>query len=167
MAFFDQLGAKLTQTSSTAVQKTRDMAETMKLSGQISEKEKQVNQLYQEIGRIYYQNFADRDVELFRGPVSEIRSIEAELANMRETVRQLKGVQVCPTCGRELPAGTVFCSGCGTKLPEAPAAPEAEGGTACPVCGTVMPEGTAFCTNCGTKLPQPVVETPAGDNGTN
>ena len=39
MAFFDQLSSKLSQTSQSAVQKTKDMAETDQISSYLSEEE--------------------------------------------------------------------------------------------------------------------------------
>ena len=153
MAFFDQLSAKLTQTSQTAVQKTKDMAEIVRLSGQIAEEEKKIEQLYREIGETYYRQFADKDEVLFRDPVKEIRDAEAAVAAMRENVRQLKGVQVCPACGKEQPNGIAYCSSCGVKMPEIEAPQPPMDGVACPACGAVMDRGMAFCTACGTKLP--------------
>ena len=43
MAFFDQFSSKLSQTSQSAVQKTRDMAEIVRLNGQISERERKID----------------------------------------------------------------------------------------------------------------------------
>ena len=158
MAFFDQLSAKLTQTSQTAVQKTKDMAEIVRLSGQIAEEEKKIEQLYREIGETYYRQFADKDEVLFRDPVKKIRDAEAAVAAMRENVRQLKGVQVCPACGKEQPNGIAYCSSCGVKMPEIEAPQPPIDGVACPACGAVMERGMAFCTACGAKLPSEMTQ---------
>lgn len=63
-------------------------------------------------------------------------------------------MKVCPQCGKTLTDDTVFCEGCGTKLPEnAPAAPvQTEAAPVCPQCGAVIEAGTAFCTACGAKI---------------
>lgn len=66
MTFFDQLSSKLSQTSQSAVQKTKDMAEVVRLNGQISERERRMEQLYREMGKRYYEQCAGRDEELFR-----------------------------------------------------------------------------------------------------
>ena len=156
MAFFDQLSSKLSQTSQSAVQKTKDMAEVVRLNSQISERERRTEQLYREIGKRYYEQCAGRNEELFREQVAELQSIEAEIREMRTAVQRLKGSKPCPACGAEQAAGALFCSVCGAKMPqEEPDSPTlATGGPTCPACGAVMPEGTAFCTNCGTKLEQ-------------
>ena len=155
MAFWDNLGDKLTQTSQSAVQKTKDMAETLRLSNLISEKEKRCGELYQEIGRRWYEQLSGEAPEPFRAEAAEVRALLAELDGLRESVRQLKGVQVCPACGKEQPYGAAFCNGCGGKLPDPPAPPV---GRTCPACGAAVAEDMIFCTNCGAKMPEPEQE---------
>ena len=156
MAFFDQLSSKLSQTSQSAVQKTKDMAEVVRLNSQISERERRTEQLYREIGKRYYEQCAGRNEELFREQVAELQSIEAEIREMRTAVQRLKGSKPCPVCGAEQAAGALFCNACGTKMPQEETGVPAQAtvGLTCAACGAVMPEGTAFCTNCGTKLAQ-------------
>lgn len=151
MAFFDKLGDKLTQTSQSAVQKTKDVAETLRLSNLISEKERRCGELYREIGQRWYAQLDGEAPEPFRAFASELKSLEAELDRLRESVRQLKGLQVCPACGKEQPYGTAFCNGCGEKLPEPPP-PAAE--RRCPACGLPVAPDMLFCTNCGMKMPE-------------
>ncbi len=51
------------------------------------------------------------------------------------------GMVLCPACKEQVPAGSKFCSRCGTRL-----------GSACPRCGAEVPPGGAFCPACGQKL---------------
>lgn len=155
MSFFEQMGQKLTQTSQDAVKKTKDMAEVVRLNNAVSEEQKKIENIYREIGKLYYEHFADKEEEIFREGIAEIRRSEASIQDMKVTIRQLKGLQACPVCGNELPFGQAFCNACGAKMPELaaePAQPEIVDGVRCPSCGTVMEKGMAFCTNCGTKL---------------
>ena len=50
----------------------------------------------------------------------------------------------CPNCGNENPAGTRFCSKCGTEQ----VAIEAN----CPNCGRLLAENEKFCSGCGAPL---------------
>lgn len=120
MAFFDQLGQKLTQTSQDAVKKTKDMAEVVRLNGVINEEMKKIEAGYRELGKLYYEQYAGKEDPLFQPYVAEIRRVEASIQEMKETVRQLKGVQACPSCGSELQAGAAFCTVCGARMPEPP-----------------------------------------------
>ena len=48
----------------------------------------------------------------------------------------------CPKCGHQLSDDCVFCTECGTKIPQ---------GLFCPKCGASVAEGSSFCHNCGAK----------------
>lgn len=54
---------------------------------------------------------------------------------------QTPGMETCPACHGTVPAGSKFCSRCGTKL-----------GGSCPNCGAAVQPGSAFCSECGSKL---------------
>lgn len=65
-------------------------------------------------------------------------------------------VNVCPSCGARLEPGAKFCTSCGKKMPERPAAkvparPAAKANV-CPGCGAKLEPGAKFCTSCGKKL---------------
>ena len=152
MAFFDQLGQKLTQTSQDAVKKTKDMAEAGRLNSAVADEGKKIEAAYREIGRLYYERFADACDPALQAPVEEVRRAEAAIREMKDAIFRLKGVQICPACGAELPAGGAFCNSCGAKLPEPPKPVS----PSCPACGAPVEPDTVFCTNCGVKLPEPV-----------
>jgi hypothetical protein len=59
----------------------------------------------------------------------------------------------CPKCGRKANEETVFCSGCGTRIPD----PEPEA-RSCPKCGAALDDISPFCWKCGAA----VAATPAG-----
>lgn len=151
MAFFDELGQKLTQTSQDAVKKTKDMAEAVRLNGVINDETKKIEAGYRELGKLYYEKCAGREDPIFQPYVAEIQRVEASIREMKETIRQLKGVQACPSCGSEVAAGAAFCTVCGAKMPE----PPKPDGPVCPKCGAPVTADTVFCTNCGTKIPAP------------
>ena len=116
MAFFDQLGQKLTQTSQDAVKKTKDMAEAVRLNSAVADEGKKIEAAYREIGRLYYERFADACDPALQAPVEEVRRAEAAIREMKDAIFRLKGVQICPACGAELPAGGAFCNSCGAKM---------------------------------------------------
>lgn len=163
MAFFDQLGQKLTQTSRGAVKKTRDMAEIVRLNSAISEETKKIEAACREIGRLYYEHCASQNDPVFQPAVAEIQLAETSIREMRDTISRLKGIPTCPRCGAGLSAGSVFCPNCGAKQPEPPAPPVEpveESAIVCPGCGTEMSMGMSFCTNCGSRLTPPAGEQP-------
>ena len=161
MAFLDEIGKKISQTSQGMVQKTKDTAESMKLNGAIAEEEKRIQALYLEIGKMYFELHADSYESALEAQVLGIKEANEKIEAYHEQIKRLKGIVRCAVCGGEVPYGAPFCSSCGSKMMnENTVAPTAESNVRhCTNCGAVLADGIAFCTNCGT--PAPVVEAPA------
>ena len=101
MSFLNNLGQKISDVSQTTIKKTKDLADTAKLNLNISEEERKIDTAYEQIGKWY--------VEKHR-----------EDAECRESIHQMKGVAICPSCGASVDADAAFCSACGQKMPEKP-----------------------------------------------
>ena len=155
MAILEGIGKKITDVSQNAASKAKDFSDIAKLNSTVSDREKQIAQLYSQIGASYYESHkADTEAE-FSEQVNAINQLAAEIAQCRETIRRIKGVSVCPNCGAEIPAGSFFCKSCGTRaVPEQPKAAEtvAPAPGVCPNCGAAVAEGNIFCNNCGTRI---------------
>ena len=62
-------------------------------------------------------------------------------------------VPTCVKCGAVLVEGQKFCTVCGTKVGEEPAAPvQHMQSLTCRSCGAALEEGQKFCTKCGTPV---------------
>lgn len=153
MAFLD----KISQASQSAVQKTKDMTEIAKINSSISDEEKKINSLYFEIGRQYTALHKDDSEQALAGLVNSIKESESRISSLRDQILEIRGVQKCPGCGAEIPAGSAFCSVCGFAVPK----PETPAGNVCPGCGAPIKEGAAFCSACGFAVPKQ--EAPAGN----
>ncbi len=163
MAFFDEIGKKITQTSQGVVQKTKDTAETIKLNGMISDEEKRINSFLIEIGKTYFELHKDSFEPAFESMILGIKDSQLKIENYSEQVKRLKGVVRCPHCGGEVPYGAPFCSSCGSQMnlqANVNNTPVNSNVQRCINCGVPLAPDTAFCTNCGTKVEantQPVV----------
>ncbi|MDR0984134.1 MAG: zinc-ribbon domain-containing protein [Ruminococcus sp.] len=124
MAFFDELGKKLSQTGQTVAQKTKNTTETIKLGGMVSDEEKRIHNTYLQIGKTYYENFSDRPDPLLSDFIYSINDSRSKIASYKEQIEQLKGISRCANCGSDLPKNSTFCSNCGASV----AAPAAYGG---------------------------------------
>lgn len=153
MAFFEQLGKRLSDASQNVAQQTKNLADVSQLNSANSEKEKQIKRLIFELGKAYYEahkkDFDAEGVEI----IGEINTLYREIHDNHEKIKQIKGIVKCNNCGADVPVGATFCNGCGTKV-ERPTADEASasGQRFCPSCDAVVPEGNLFCTKCGTRL---------------
>lgn len=127
MAFFDDLGKKITQAGQSAVQKTKEVADIARLNSAIYDEEKRIDSNYLEIGKLYV---AMRDAEQeadFDRLVAAIHESEGKIRDLKHQIKDIKGVGVCEKCGAEVPANAAFCSACGAPMPaEAPVTEAAE-----------------------------------------
>lgn len=146
MAFFDDM-----------VKKTRNMADSSKLSSQITEEERNIESYYRDLGKQYFDRYKDEEGCELRGLVDNILASQEKIRQYNEQIDQLKGVQKCPGCGMEMPADSMFCNACGTKMPPKPVSVNQP---VCANCGAVLKEGQRFCVQCGTpyEAPAPAVK---------
>ena len=117
MALFDNFGKKLTDIGEKAIQKTKDTADSAKLTVAIAEEEKKIRNTYQEIGKLYMQRHRNDCEEEFAVLIATVITSENKIADCRKELLELKGVVICPKCGAEQQAQSAFCSACGSPLP--------------------------------------------------
>lgn len=156
MAFFNELGKKISQTSQGVVQKTKDTAGIMKLNSLISDEEKRINMFYNQIGKTYFELYCESYEQNFESMVIGIKEAKAKIEEYSEQIKKLKGIDHCPNCGGDVQYGATFCSSCGSKI-------ETKNNTVsvnndnvrrCLKCGMPINDGCVFCTHCGTKVAQ-------------
>lgn len=170
MAFFDELGKRISQTSQGVVQKTKDAAETLKINGLISDEEKRINALFLEIGKAYFEIHADSCEPRFNDMISGIKEAQSKIEMYSEQVKRLKGIVRCPNCGGEVPYGAPFCSSCGSKMSVENNQNQTFNSNVrrCVQCGAPLSPDVAFCTNCGHKVESsiPVQDNPMSESST-
>lgn len=145
MAFFEQLGKRIADTSQSVAQKTKDAADTVRRNGQIADEQKRLSGLFQQIGQAYYESCQGNPTPSFAGIFSEVNNSRARIVFLAEQGNLISGT----TAG-------------------APVAVSATAdGLACGQCGAIVPSGKEFCTHCGTRVerlvaePEPTVAEPA------
>ena len=116
MAFFDELGKKISQTGQGVVQKTKDATETLKLNSMISDEEKRVNELYTEIGKKYFELHSETFETELENMINGIKQSQSRISAFSEQVKKLKGVVRCPNCGGEVAYNSQFCNLCGAAI---------------------------------------------------
>ena len=146
MAFFDTLSKKLSDAGQSVSQQTKNLGEINRLNNLIAENRKGISQRCFELGKAYYQAHHEEENVEFPALVSQISELLKGIEEAEETIKQLKGITKCPTCGTEVPAQSAFCPNCGTQIAAVAAKPRC-----CPGCGKEAPEGSSFCVYCGTK----------------
>ncbi|MCC8072980.1 MAG: zinc ribbon domain-containing protein [Clostridiales bacterium] len=151
MAFFDEIGKRISQTGQMAVQKTKDMADVAKLNSTILNEEKKIENSYYQIGKLYAElHFDDFDADfepLFNLLKDSLRNVE----RLKKEVGDIKGVKHCNVCGCEIANDSTFCSSCGSPI-VVQKIQDYENLIECNFCGKKIEKDSKFCTFCGTKI---------------
>lgn len=147
MAFFDEIGKKISHTSQGVVQKTKDTADIVRINSMISEQQKILNQYFYMLGKEHYvfsekQNLSNpEELELYEKISKTINLING----YQEQIKILKGIEKCPSCNCDIVSGSQFCSHCGNKI-------QKNNKPRCSRCGNVLLDDALFCVNCGAKV---------------
>ena len=115
MDFIDKLSDTIVTVSKDATQKAKSISEIAKLRMDIRSKEDEINKKYQEIGKKYFEEHKDDEEPEFP-QIQMIKEAQGVLDELRSQLGQIKGVQQCPACGKEMDLDADFCSKCGAKL---------------------------------------------------
>lgn len=150
MAFLDDMDRKLSQLGQSALKKTKDMSESMRLSGANREEEEKQKELCRKIGEYIFENQIELYEEPIRGWCQEISASMERVIQNNDQLNALKGTTTCPVCGAALASGVVFCSTCGSRIEEVVQKKSDE--KICPNCGRKGDRNTIFCTYCGTRM---------------
>ena len=157
MSIFDDLKDKITEASSTTVQKAKDMSEVTRLNRVISESQNQIQYLYGEIGYQIYCAYRENPIPEVAEQFRKMDELYKAITDCEEQIKELNAGNVCPNCGIKIKPGMRFCSNCGYDLTiqqiNIPPKEEIKQEVLyCKGCGAVLEPGTAFCVECGKKV---------------
>ncbi|KAF5029755.1 hypothetical protein SDC9_78495 [bioreactor metagenome] len=83
MAFLDKIGKKIGDVAGSATDMAKDFAETTKLNSEISAEEKQINQLFMEIGKFIFESEKEN-------PDSAVAELIGKIKLSQQTIEELK-----------------------------------------------------------------------------
>ncbi len=128
-----------------------------KMNGNLNEIEKQLHDVYEKIGRKYYEEHVNADVidEQYVDFFLQIERLTKERNHLEIKKLAQKGIRRCEACQQLITIDSVFCNKCGAKLEELPQEifqeQVAEEKRNCRVCGRKLEKGDVFCPYCGNK----------------
>ncbi|MGN0400830.1 MAG: zinc-ribbon domain-containing protein [Acetatifactor sp.] len=126
MAILNDFSEKLSQVGQTVTQKTKQLAETAKLSSKISDEEKKMKECYVKIGQLYVSKYGTEPDADFDSVITELHECEDNVKKYKDQLKELKGYTVCAKCGADVVAGSAFCNTCGAPMPVVKPVPAAE-----------------------------------------
>lgn len=151
MAFFNEIGKKISQTGQMAVQKTKQMADVTKLNSDISDEEKKITNIFYQIGQLYVSLHKDTPESDFEVLIEQLNESQTRIENLKQQIQDIKGIKRCTTCGAEIPNNATFCSSCGTAVTQQKSV-DAANLIKCNNCGKMIERGMKFCTFCGNEI---------------
>ncbi len=155
MSIFDQIGKKLSNVSSNALDATRSMAEIQKLTNEINSSGKSIDRIYREIGEEYYLAHREEASGEFGSRIQEINSLAAHMEELQQQIDRIKAErEAAKTAGRT------------QASPDADGSDKTPGDRYCPHCGSKIPADSIFCIKCGTRLDTEEKEPDQADEGT-
>lgn len=152
MAFFDELGKKISSAGQSAVQKTKEMADIARINSAISDEEKKINNNYYQIGKLYVAKYPADFEEDFSGMIFAIKDSEIKIREYRQQIQDTKGVVHCEKCGAEVAKNIAFCSSCGSPMPKQSNPINDANLVKCSGCEQMVSRNTRFCTSCGKPM---------------
>ena len=151
MAFFDEIGKKISVTGKGAVQQAKNYTEMSRLKGLVAENRKRIESLYCEIGKDYYEKHREDLTAENRDRMEAIQSFYEQIGQWEEQIKEIRESVRCPQCGAMVPASSRFCNECGYEM-GSEARENVPAGEVCPSCGTPISRDMKFCVSCGAKL---------------
>ena len=161
MAFFDNIGRKISNTGQSAIKKTKDMAEIAKLNSQISDAEKTLENIYSQIGRLYVSLHRGDCEQDFAAMIGAVTEAEGKINEYRRHIMDIRRLAKCPVCGSETRADSLYCENCGGEMPRKK---ELENKRLCDGCGQIIPMDGRFCSFCGKPVPENAPVQPVGES---
>ncbi len=157
-----KVGDTATNTYNTVANKSGKLIEETKLKMSISEKETDIEEIYEEMGKAIYDSYkAGKDVgKDFTKQSKQIDKLNEEIENMRVKIMYNKGLRTCEECGEVISVDSKFCVNCGkkqkpVKIKEEKKVVKKEDTVVekvCPECGQVFEPTANFCDKCGHKF---------------
>jgi uncharacterized protein (DUF2164 family) len=124
MDILNKVGETITNKGKDVAKKAKDLAEIASLRTQITIQESSVNRIFQELGKMYYEQHKAGAGDEIVEKCSQIDTAVAEIERLKQAVMTLKGIRKCPVCGADVDDSAIYCSKCGAVLPVPEAEPE-------------------------------------------
>lgn len=116
MAFLDSIKDKFTSAAQSVTTKTKKSLESTKLGGEIRSANGDLEDLFKQLGRAYYEDCSD--TAKIKALISSIDELNERIEDLEIQRRSLRDEYECPACGEILKTDVRFCSYCGARLPE-------------------------------------------------
>ena len=125
MAFFQDLGGRLSEAAQSVSKRTSTASMVGKLNRESADVADQIGLLYTQIGKLFYAAYLSQsEIQGADCLCERIDTLNGQLQKIGQQLDEIKGQRRCAECGEVEANGARFCSNCGAKLPEEPVVAE-------------------------------------------
>ncbi len=118
---FEQLAGQLGQMGSLLGDsfgpKIQQFMDTASANGKVSDAKKALDQSYSNLGKAVYEKSPDKPLKGFEEQFGAVKAALDNLGQVNASVLAARGMKLCTSCGKEIPAEGSFCAFCGNKVP--------------------------------------------------
>lgn len=122
MDFLNKLGKKASEAYKVTADKTGKLAKEAKLRMKISELKNEINDVYEEIGKMIYENHVREQKQDITNELGEkctkIDCLSDEIESILKQCLELKDKKQCLNCYVQIEKDAKFCPECGVKQEE-------------------------------------------------
>lgn len=101
---------------SDVIDKSRQVVDLTKIGVKIDKEEKNIEQLYANLGRVFYQVNKEAPEVMYEDLFRTIAGANKQLAYLKQELDTVRGLKHCVSCNSELEVSDLFCSVCGQSV---------------------------------------------------
>lgn len=122
MEFFNKIGDIASKTYKKTSKKTGEIAKEAKIKMKMNENKSNINNLYQEIGKIIYKKYLNKEEANIQEDLDsyckKIEELSQEIEKYQQEVLSMKNKRICENCYTEIELTAKYCPNCGFEQPE-------------------------------------------------
>ena len=111
-----EITGMLNKITKEIVNKTQDTKNVIKMRSKINRAKDDIDEAYKEIGRLYYEQCAQSENELFAELVNRIDDCHTEMQSLKKQINQLQDIKLCESCEKAVKQDMKYCPYCGILL---------------------------------------------------
>ena len=118
MEFVEKLSGEFERAAKSVVKETNKVIKSTKLSLSITDLESRLDDIYKEIGKMFYEynECGKGEMPDFSEQFEKAYSLKTEIEEARESLLNIRNKAKCSCCGSEIGKTDVFCKKCGEKI---------------------------------------------------
>lgn len=117
MEYINKIGEEARKAFRFVKNETGKFVESAKLTYTASDIESQLNKIYTQIGKNFYDICIAEDSipEDFSAEFEKIAELKKQLENAKDKISEIKNTKKCTACSASLNEGDTYCRKCGAK----------------------------------------------------